>query len=313
MELPDLKLLHAAIVLAEFRHYSRAAKRLGIQQPTLTKRIVELEQFVGFKLFLRSTQYVEPTDACRRLVQESKEAVFHAERAIQVARAAEKGAEAVLHVGKTQYIDPYLLSMLNAVSLPLYPNLQLLLSNMTSHELEQEVRLGKLDLAVITGSSADPKITQLELARTPFYVLLPDASPWAKKFELTLKDLKGLRWSLFDRNIHPGLYDAILGVAQEDDSAPLSLHHVATAEEAAQFLYAGISEVAFLTKAGAWRVAQNGLTIRPLQDDRLWLVSRLIAREDNTSRLVSEFTRKLKTSLETPRRLQLNLPLYKGA
>ena len=142
MNAPDLKLLQTAIVLSEVRNYSRAAKVLGIQQPALTKRVLELEEFVGFKLFIRTTQFVEPTDSCRELVKEARVSVFHAERAIQVAKATEQGAQAVLHIGKSQYLDPYLLSMLNSVSLPLHPNVKILFSNLTYAQLEQEVLLG---------------------------------------------------------------------------------------------------------------------------------------------------------------------------
>lgn len=314
MELPDLRLLRAAIVLSELRHYSRAAKKLGIQQPTLTKRIVELEQSVGFKLFLRTTQFVEPTDACRQLVQESREAIFHAERAIQLARETEKGADAVLHIGKTQYIDPYLLSMLNAVSLPLHPNLRLFVSNLPSQELEQEVLLGKLDLALVLGlsESTNSQITQLELSRKPFYVLLSESMALADESEITLQQLKNRRWALFDRSVYSTVHESILEIATNDGYAPISLHNIATAEEAAQQIYENISDVAFLTQTGAWRVARNGLTMRPLNDERLGLVTHLIARSDNMSRLVSEFTRSFKRSLELARRVQLNLPLRKS-
>ena len=142
MELPGIHLLQAAIMLAEVRNYSRAAQKLGIHQPTLTKRILELEQIMGFPLFVRTTQFVEPTDACRQFVEEAKQSVFHAERSIQVARAAEKGARTVLHVGKTQYTDPYIISVLNSVELPLYPNLELSQTSMYVNELESELLLG---------------------------------------------------------------------------------------------------------------------------------------------------------------------------
>ena len=99
MKLPDIHLLQAAIMLADVRNYSRAARKLGIQQPTLTKRILELEHLIGFQLFLRSTQSVEPTDACRQLVEEARQCIFHAERAVYVARVANQGAQAVLHIG----------------------------------------------------------------------------------------------------------------------------------------------------------------------------------------------------------------------
>lgn len=309
MNLPDIHLLQAAIMLAEVRNYSRAAKKLGIQQPTLTKRILELEHLIGFQLFLRSTQFVEPTDACRQLVEEAKQCLFHAERAVHVARLAEQGARAVLHIGKSQYADPYLISMLTSISLPLFPNLEVSLSSMPFSELETEVLLGKLDLAVATGDFESPKITQLELMHTAFYLAVPERSSLAAFKELTFAQLNQKTWLLFERHVHPPLYDLILRTAKEESIKPRSVHHVVTAEEAAQDLYAGTGEVAFLTRAGAWRIARNGLTMRPLNHSQLIIFSKLIARSDESSRIVSEFARMLKLKLEKPKRVQLDLPL----
>ena len=309
MKLPDIHLLQAAIMLAEVRNYSRAARKLGIQQPTLTKRILELEHVIGVQLFLRSTQFVEPTDACRQLVEEAKQCVFHAERAVNVARLAQQGAQAVVHIGKTQYTDPYLISILNSVSLPLFPNLEVSVSSMSSKELETEVLLGNLDLALAMGNFDNPKITQLELMRTPFYIAVPEHSHLAGFKELTLAQLHQKAWLMFERHVHPSLYDSIFREASQATVQPRCVHHVVTAEESANELYAGTGEVAFLTRAGAWRIARNGLTMRPLNHPTLALSSKLIARADESSRVVSEFARALKRKLETPRRVQLDLPL----
>jgi len=309
MNLPDIHLLQAAIMLAEVRNYSRAARKLGIQQPTLTKRILELEHFIGFPLFLRSTQFVEPTDACRQFLKEAEQSVFHAERAVHVARVAQRGAKAVLHIGKSQYTDPYLISMLTSVSLPLFPNLEVLLSSMSFAELETEVLLGKLDLAVATGHFDNPKITQLELMRTPFYIAVSERSPLADFKELTLSQLHHKSWVLFERYVHPPLHDSILRAADQERVQARSVHLVVTAEESAQELYSGTGEVAFLTRAGAWRIARNGLTMRPLIHPELNISSKLIARADDSSRTVSEFAKALRSKLDTHRRAQLELPL----
>ncbi len=296
-------------MLANVRNYSRAARKLGIQQPTLTKRILELEHLVGFQLFLRSTQFVEPTDACQQFIEEAKQCVFHAERAMHVARIAEQGAQAILHIGKSQYTDPYLISVLTSVSLPLFPNLEVSLSSMSTTELETEVLLGRLDLAVAIGDFDNPKITQLELLRTPFYIAIPEVSDLAAYDAVTLAQLHQKTWSLFERHVYPPLYDSIQRTAAHEGVQPRSLHHIVTADEAAQELYSGTSEAAILTRDGAWRIARNGLTMRPLRHPKLTISSKLIARADDSSRIVSEFARALRRKLDSPRRGQLDLPL----
>ena len=309
MNLPGIHLLQAAIMLAEVRNYSRAARKLGIQQPTLTKRILELEEFIGFPLFVRSTQFVEPTEACEQFLREAKECVFHAERAVYVARVAEQGARSVLHIGKSQYTDPYLISVLTSMTLPLFPNLEISLLSMSSIDLESEVLLGKLDLAVATGEFDNPKITHLELMHTPFYIALPEHSPLAEFKELTLALLHQKTWVLFERYVHPLLHDSILRAADQERVQPRSVHHAVTAEESAQELYSGTGEVAFLTRAGAWRIARNGLTMRPLIHPDLNLSVKLIARADDSSRIVSEFAKAMRRKIETQRQAQLHLHL----
>ncbi len=65
MVLPEIRLLQAAIVLAEELNFSRAAERLRIDQSTLSKRIMELESLVGVRLFQRNHQLVELTEPGR--------------------------------------------------------------------------------------------------------------------------------------------------------------------------------------------------------------------------------------------------------
>ncbi|MGA2891097.1 MAG: LysR family transcriptional regulator [Terracidiphilus sp.] len=96
MVLPEIRLLQAAIALAEELNYSRAAERLRIEQSTLSKRIVELESQIDLRLFERNHQTVELTDAGRHFVEDARSAVLHAERAVVGARAAFHGADEVL-------------------------------------------------------------------------------------------------------------------------------------------------------------------------------------------------------------------------
>jgi len=69
-----------------------------------------------------------------------------------------------------------------------------------------------------------------------------------------------------------------------------SIHHVMTAEDASHFVRRGLG-VAILSQAGAWRIARNGITIRPLNINGIELETRLACRSDSQVRVVSEFLR----------------------
>src|ERR1700744_2090872 len=108
MVLPDIRLLQAAIVLAEELHFSRAADRLHITQSALSKQISKLEDEIGFQPFIHNHQVVEITEAGRVFGDGAREAVFHAERAVLSGRAIANGADELLNLGKSAYTDPFL-------------------------------------------------------------------------------------------------------------------------------------------------------------------------------------------------------------
>ncbi len=119
--LPETRLLEAVIILAEELHFTRAAERLRIDQSTLSRRITELEEKVGVLLFERNHQVVELTEAGRQYVQGVRDALLQIERAALNAVAASRGADAVLNLGRSSYIDPFLVTAPLSMRLALYP------------------------------------------------------------------------------------------------------------------------------------------------------------------------------------------------
>lgn len=86
--LPDLRLQIAALTLAEGLNFTRAAERLSITQPDLSKRILELETHLGFLVFEKVQRKVELTDAGQVFILGCRDALAMLERAIREARTA---------------------------------------------------------------------------------------------------------------------------------------------------------------------------------------------------------------------------------
>ena len=96
----EVRHLHAVIVLAEELNFTRAAIRLNICQPALSKQMAELEKGLGFPLFLRQRKkIIDLSEPGRVFVEEARSAVLHAERAVHMARSISHGSETVLTVG----------------------------------------------------------------------------------------------------------------------------------------------------------------------------------------------------------------------
>lgn len=114
----DTKYLRAAIVLMEERNFSRAARKLGLGQSALSKQMAALHELLGYELFVRSGRIMVPTAAGEIFAAEARIALEHAERAVRLSRAAVQTLGTMLHVGKSPYTDPFLITNLLSLRLP---------------------------------------------------------------------------------------------------------------------------------------------------------------------------------------------------
>jgi len=309
MVLPDIRLLQSAIVLAEELHFSRAADRLNMTQPTLSKQIFRLERSVGFRVFEHSHQAVELTPAGRVFIAEAREVVFHAERAMLSARAVIDGPTEILNVGKSSYTDPFLVSLLMSIRLPLFPDMKIKLWSNYSNELAQQLIAGTLDVAVITGVPTKSKVSAMEIASDLYYVAMRMEDELAAYKEIRLNQLERRLWLLFGPHTNAHLYNQILAVTSEKEIYPSDIFHYTSPDEASGLVreHRGL---ALLPRTAAWRIARDGITIRPLAEDRLRLVASLAVRSDSNSRLVKEFVKAAGRKLSNVgERTQSKLPL----
>ncbi|MEO6804839.1 MAG: LysR substrate-binding domain-containing protein [Edaphobacter sp.] len=286
----EVRYYEAVVALAQDLNYARAADRLDITQPALTKQIMELEKRLGYLLFDRDKKHVAPTLAGEAFIQEARLALIHAERAVEEGRAVDHGREHVVRVGRSQYADPDLISSLFAVSLPLFPNLKVTLESAFAPDLLHSVANGELDMAVVSGLPETRGITQVVIASTPLHVGLRENHPAAHLDRVHLRDLSGSCWAVFVKRIQPHVYRTLFQIAEEENVDIGELHHIMSVQEALPL----VSEhncVAFITESTARRTYCEGVVFRPLAEGAFLLQTSLIMRGDNQSRLINAFVR----------------------
>lgn len=305
----DTKLMESVIALAEELHFGRAARRLRISQPMLTKNIQDVEALIGSPLFLRDRKHVVLSDAGRAYVQQARLSVLYGERAVQSARAIMQSMDETFHVGRTPYADPFLVSTLLSVQLPLFPRLKIDLVSKFSMNLVDDLLAGVLDLAIANEPPESPLLTCVLVAEQPFYIAMSKREELARHPAISLDQMGGRNWILFERQLHPPLYDAIMQASTQRGIRPLSIQHVTAPEEAFPFVADG-SAIAFVVKAGALLVARNGVTVRPLSEPSLNLKTYLVCRADDDSKIASEFVRAYMRKLpDKKKHQQLPLPI----
>jgi DNA-binding transcriptional LysR family regulator len=303
MALPEMRLLETAVVLAEELHFSRAAERLHIDQSTVSTRLNDLEDQLGYLLFKRNHKTVELTEGGRKFVEEARVALLHAERAVQGGRAASQDAEVLLNIGRSPYTDPFLVTTLLSIKLPLFPQLKIELSQQFSCDLIREVLAGALDLAIATEPPESKRLTMVKVAESPFYIAMSKEDELASEPAITLDALAAREWVLFERRMHPPVYDSVMQLARERNVAPAKVQHIVVPEDAYPFIADGAA-LAFVVKSGAIRIARDGITVRPLAEDSLILRTYLASRADEKSRVLSELVRAFMRKLETFTKVQ---------
>jgi DNA-binding transcriptional LysR family regulator len=305
----ETKYMESAIALSEELSFTRAARRVHISQPLLTRNIADLEATLGFPLFERDHRTVTVNDAGRAYVEQARLALLYGERAFQAARAVMQEAEVVLNIGKSPYTDPFLTSILLSIQLPLYPQLRIELSSQYSCDLVHELLAGALDLAIATEPPESPLLTTVRVAESPFYIAMSKQDKLAARPSVTLDAMAGRCWVLFERRLHPPIYDRVMQLAKERKIVPAKVQHITAPEEAFQFVADG-SCIAFLVKAGALLMARNGITVRPLAEEALSLKTYLASRADNRSKVASELVRAFVRKMsKLGKSKQLSLPM----
>ncbi len=297
--------LRGAVAIADEVSFSRAASRLKITQPALTKQIQVLESILGVILFARNNQRVEITEPGKIFVENARTSLLNLDRALFLTRAAAKGAESVLNFGSSPYVDPYLIATILSLRLPLFSTFHIHAYSNLSPQLIMQVMSGELDVGLVAAGVPNGQLNSIEVSNQPLYTLFSKYDRAAKKQAVTLADFEDRVWVLFGRHVHPMLYDEILGRSALLGIRPREIQHVTSAEEAARFVTQDHA-VAFLTRTGAWRVALHGLTMRPLLDDEFRIRTTLITRVDDDSRLLGDFVR------SAMRKLKTNKPSHQG-
>jgi DNA-binding transcriptional LysR family regulator len=142
------------------------------------------------------------------------------------------------------------------------------LTSKYSIDLVHDLLAGVLDLAIANEPPESPMLTCVQIADQPFYIAISKRGELARYPSVSLDQMEGHRWILFERQLHPPVYDSIIEAATQRGIHPLSIQHVTAPEEAFPFVADG-SAIALVVKAGALLMARNGVTVRPLNEPRL--------------------------------------------
>lgn len=224
----ELRHLRYFLAVAEEGHITRAAERLGIQQPPLSQQIRALERELEAQLFQRRPRGVELTDAGRALVSDARTILTLVDRAVATVRQTAQGRRGRIAVGFTSSapFHPFVPRVIRAFR-EAHPAVALTLEENGTADLVQALRTGRIDAAFIRSPIADaPQLIVRPLLAEEMVVALPVRHRLAARkgaradARLPLRSLAAETFILYRRPSGPGLYDAIISACRRAGFSP---------------------------------------------------------------------------------------------
>jgi DNA-binding transcriptional LysR family regulator len=304
--------LELVVALSEERTLSQVAKRVGMTQPAISKRLQVIQRRLQLKLFETNHTGADITEPGRSFAEYAQQSVNLFHRGIHEARQAKDAQLNRLRVGTSPFQPPHLIEMLRTMELRLYRNLTVEIESAFSCDLLRKLEQREVDVALVASPPAMPSITGALLGVRQFMIVFCERHPLAAMKTVSLDDLAAYPWVFFNRIVHPHLHDLILRQAGARQLVTNVVHHIMQAEQVPALVKGGFS-VAWLTPAGAARIAHGELTARPLADEEIRLETHLVTLASNNSALVSEFVRTFMKRYQQERKpVQMVLPMDDG-
>lgn len=266
----DERDLSCALMLADTAHFGRAARRLNLTQPALTRRLAELERRLGTTLFVRDRAGVRPTAAGQAFLVEARPALRHAEAARRAAVLAGQGLTGTLRLGFTIVLLyrglPQAVRRFRAT----YPDVVLELHEMISPLQEAALLDGRLDLGLVHPPLERDGIGIRPLADEPLWLAIPPGNPLGLEVgPLPLSTLEDVPLLLPPRAIGPYLNDRILAACRAAGFAPRVVQESAPMTTTIGLVAAGLG-CAFVARSMT-ALRPEGVTYRPILADPLTL------------------------------------------
>ncbi|MGE4239314.1 LysR substrate-binding domain-containing protein [Ramlibacter sp.] len=209
------------VVLVEERHYGRAAERLGMDQPALSRSIVRLEQALGAQLLVRSARSIALTPAGEIFEKEARTLIAQAQLSGSVVRRVQNGEVGNLRIGFTPVAMFWALPEAVRKLRVQYPDIRILMQEAQSYEHVERLREGTLDVAFVNGDVLKAgEFRTLVLERARVLAAVPASWPAARAKRLRLIDLAPLPFIIVPNDTSPTTHQATLSACRAAGFVP---------------------------------------------------------------------------------------------
>jgi DNA-binding transcriptional LysR family regulator len=220
-DLVEFRHLKYIAALAEAGNFTRAAEQLFLSQPSLSKQIKDIEDEMGFPIFVRAREGVRTTPSGQMMVAYAQEMLAGRTEIITMARAVHRGDIPPLRLGFSSFIDPKLLQIFRDSYARMFPKCPIHLSGGITSSLLQRLEQGSLDGAILPMPIEGSQWVFQQISRDPLVVCMRTDDPLAREVAVSISDL-ALRLRIFrvpeiHRSAHERLIEMLIEVGIEPE------------------------------------------------------------------------------------------------
>jgi DNA-binding transcriptional LysR family regulator len=262
----ELSQLRCFVALAEELHFGRAAARMHMTQPPLSRQIQLLEHHIGTQLLARNSRNVRLTPAGRGFLPEAREILRLAESASLTARRVSRGEAGTVTIGFTASSGYRFLPGLILVCRKQLPDVDLNLKEMVTLEQVAALASGRLDLALLRPNAATADFETRCVAREPLVLALAENHPLAHGRPPTLADFDHAPFLTYSPVEARYFHDLVASTFARAGVHPHYTQHVTQIHSILAFVKAGLGAALVPEAATSLRFA--GVVFRPVDKIR---------------------------------------------
>jgi DNA-binding transcriptional LysR family regulator len=293
----ELRHLRYFIGVGEEQHFGRAAKRLHVAQPPLSRQIQDLERELGFLLFDRLPRGVRLTAAGKLFLNDARRILQDVEEAKRRAERIALGKAGTLRIGIATAVSWHgLIVNVFREFRRRQPDVNLVLQHLVSVHQVEAVVSDRLDVgfaAAVTPWHKELEHRQFALDR--MVLAVPKGHPLTKRGGIRLRDLRNAQFIWFHRWVNPAFYDRMMeACARGGLNAPHIVQEATDRDTVLGLVQCQIG-IAWLTESTRWH-CPRGVVLLPVVDMNVRLAFNVIWKKDNASPLLQKFLAQVQAS-----------------
>uniref|UniRef100_UPI00289A6E78 LysR family transcriptional regulator n=1 Tax=Bacillus luti TaxID=2026191 RepID=UPI00289A6E78 len=219
-------------------HFTKAAEKLNISQPSLSQQIRALEHELGMPLFDRIGKKISLTEAGKILLLHTK-TIF---REIEQARSAIQDLNGLQHgsltIGSLLTVVNYLLPPAILNFNKLYPNIELSVLGLRTGDIREKLLQNELDIGITFLPVQDKEIVSIPLYKSELTLVVPTGHTLTERSHISIVELQGYPLILLPKNFF--LTELITSHCQQFDFTPKSILEISTMESLIQMVSKGM-------------------------------------------------------------------------